>query len=269
LKADLVFDESKLNTERIRVVWLSPNDWDNAGGFRYGNVRFRYDWAKLVEGKKYYWVEVMKYNPHACRILVTDQDRSGQLQPYDPTVTNGPWRRTASGDHLWNGNYTLEVMFEQDLMVHDAEAVDFVVHHHSMCNANLSTCRYPGVDRWEAGQEFVARVASRMGSLQLPGFVDGGKPTLALQAPVDRLLIKCNKMKVAWGLAKASDASAPALARAFLNAFHSSSMKEDRHAIAAQFESARELEHAVAAVIAEAAGLSDSSSLVVEDDHPF
>ncbi len=30
LKSGLIFDESKLNDERIRVNWVSPNDWDGA-----------------------------------------------------------------------------------------------------------------------------------------------------------------------------------------------------------------------------------------------
>jgi len=34
----LIYDDSRLNTQRILVTWLSPNDWSNAGGFRYGNV---------------------------------------------------------------------------------------------------------------------------------------------------------------------------------------------------------------------------------------
>lgn len=42
IKSGLVFDKSLLNTERILVVWLSPNDWGGAGGFRYGNVRFNF-----------------------------------------------------------------------------------------------------------------------------------------------------------------------------------------------------------------------------------
>jgi len=71
LHADLVFDQSKLNTERIRVVWLSPNDWSNAGGFRYGNVRFLFPWDLIVEGKRYFWVESIAYGVAACRILIT------------------------------------------------------------------------------------------------------------------------------------------------------------------------------------------------------
>ena len=47
--------ESRLNTERILVTWLSPNDWTNAGGFRYGNIAFELDWPDLVDGMRFYW----------------------------------------------------------------------------------------------------------------------------------------------------------------------------------------------------------------------
>jgi hypothetical protein len=68
---------------------LSPNDWN--AGFRYGNVRFTFDWAALVANKKAYWVESIAYGVPACRILVTDTDRGAELVAYDPTVRNGPW----------------------------------------------------------------------------------------------------------------------------------------------------------------------------------
>jgi len=56
IKAGLVYDESKLNKKRILVCWLSPNDWDGAGGFRYGNIRFAFDWKKIYEDMYSYWV---------------------------------------------------------------------------------------------------------------------------------------------------------------------------------------------------------------------
>lgn len=65
IRQGLVFDESMLNTERILVTWVSPNSWVN--GFRYGNVRFTYDFVDLIKGKKFYWVEAMTaYSPTAC-----------------------------------------------------------------------------------------------------------------------------------------------------------------------------------------------------------
>ena len=55
LTAGLVFDESILRKKRILVTWLSPNDW--ADGYRYGNVRFTFDFRALVESLRCYWVE--------------------------------------------------------------------------------------------------------------------------------------------------------------------------------------------------------------------
>src|SRR4051794_25924403 len=51
----LVFDESLLNDQRILVSWLSPNHWHN--GYRYGNIRFDFDFQSLIAGKHFYWVE--------------------------------------------------------------------------------------------------------------------------------------------------------------------------------------------------------------------
>ncbi|MHC2801176.1 hypothetical protein ACVMII_000922 [Bradyrhizobium diazoefficiens] len=42
----LISDESVLNKTRTTVVWLSPDFWND--GFRYGNVRFAYDFADIV-----------------------------------------------------------------------------------------------------------------------------------------------------------------------------------------------------------------------------
>ena len=71
LAPQLIYDKSRLNTQRILVLWLSPNDWSGAGGFRYGNVSFDFNWASIIESKRFYWVGAMPYTPSACRILIT------------------------------------------------------------------------------------------------------------------------------------------------------------------------------------------------------
>jgi hypothetical protein len=120
IRQGLVFDESMLNTERVLVTWVSPNYWAN--GFRYGNVRFTYDFADLIKGKNFYWVEDMTvYNPTACRILITSTDRSASLPTYDPSRGDGPWWFDSStGNHYINGAYCLEFMVEDDLKVRKA-----------------------------------------------------------------------------------------------------------------------------------------------------
>jgi hypothetical protein len=270
LRADLVFDESKLNKRRIRVVWLSPNDWDNAGGFRYGNVRFNFDWATLVADKNYYWVEDIAYGVPACRILVTDVDRSKTLDEYDPTLGDGPWWLDSSGEHQWNGEYCLEVMFEGDLDVEQAIDVDFVTHHPKRCSIDYKTCTYCGIERWTGGAEFIATLVSRKATLAVPGLIETKKKTskasFDLEAASMKLLFKCRKLKVKnWGDVNHSDAAALPLARAVLGALGNADIADDARALAAHFASSDDLERAVANAIATAVGLPDSSSLIDED----
>ena len=68
IRAGLVYDESILNRSRIRVVWLSANDWYR-GSF-YGNVQFTFDWEDVVAEQDFYWVEAMtQYSPHGISLL--------------------------------------------------------------------------------------------------------------------------------------------------------------------------------------------------------
>lgn len=71
INSRLVSDKSRLNNDRVLVVWLSPNDWEGNGGFRYGNVRFKFDWKKIAAGMNYYWIESMTYGIKAPRILLS------------------------------------------------------------------------------------------------------------------------------------------------------------------------------------------------------
>ncbi|SRR5712692_828595 len=118
IHAGLVFDESKLNKDRLLVSWVSPNHW--SPGSRYGTVQFCFDLRQLIQGKNYYWVESIAYGVRACRILVTPNEHKGLAQ-YDPTVGDGPWWYDKDKDeHYFNGNYCLELMLEEDLAI-DAE----------------------------------------------------------------------------------------------------------------------------------------------------
>ena len=59
IKAGLVYDESRLNTSRTSVTWVSANTW--GPGSIYGTVEFRFSWADIVAGQKLYWA-----NFHSC-----------------------------------------------------------------------------------------------------------------------------------------------------------------------------------------------------------
>ncbi len=131
IKAGLVFDESRLNQHRVLVTWLSPNDWIE---YIYGTVKFEVDWATLVEGKNYYWVECMHYSPKALRILVTSEDRSSLLEKYIPELRTGPWWYDKENDaHYFNRDYTLEIMLEDDIPLKSVQKISTVTHHSRIC----------------------------------------------------------------------------------------------------------------------------------------
>ena len=168
IKADLVYDESKLNTERIRVVWVSPNDWLAAGGFRYGNVRLVFDWDSLVSNKQFYWVESMAYGINAARILVSDKDHSYSLKSYDPTQGDGPWwfdQTTLT--HYWNGEITLEIMIERDLDLTECTAINFADHHARMCCIDPNSCPSLGVKGYSAKTRMWASLGNAVPNISL------------------------------------------------------------------------------------------------------
>jgi len=159
IKSGLVYDRSKLNTERIQVVWLSPNDWLGAGGSRYGNIRLSFDFKSLLRGKNYYWVESVAHNPPAVRFLVSDNDYADILTPYDPEVDKGPWWfDSRNGIHYWNGNFCLEIMLEGDVNLEWASHIDSVKHHPKRCNILKASCPDCGMGPELAIARFLAMV---------------------------------------------------------------------------------------------------------------
>jgi len=159
IKAGLVYDESKLNRERISVTWVSPNYW--GPGFIYGNVGFVFNWRDLIANRRYYWVESMQqYNPTAARILVTDNDHTGRLTQYDPQKGDGPWWHDVSSDtHWWNGKFTLEVMLERDLTLVESTRTMVVDHHSKFCNIEGSSCTDLGLSASRAHVQFLSAVS--------------------------------------------------------------------------------------------------------------
>ena len=141
IRAGLVYDKSILNRRRILVNWLSPNDWANVGGSRYGNVSFEFNWPALLDGMQCFWVGSMDYSPIAVRILLSKQDHSELLKPYDAKSGTGPWwYDVATHTHYWNGKYCLEVMLERDLDLDELLTLGAVKHHEKRCNISPGTC---------------------------------------------------------------------------------------------------------------------------------
>ena len=154
IAAGLVYDKSRLNKTRTLVCWISPNDWKD--GYRYGNVRFAFDWNKIYREMNSYWVEVMDYTPPALRILLSDQDHSKKLKPYDPVEDDGPWRYNPKKNrHYWNHNYCLEIMVERDIRLSEVEKIDFVNHHSRYC-CLPGNCDEMGQNKFDGAAYFIA-----------------------------------------------------------------------------------------------------------------
>ena len=188
VKSGLVYDESKLRRERILVTWLSPNDWKL--GFMYGNVRFSFDWKRLLSRMGAYWIEKMDYKPPAARILLTDENYKNRFQVYRATDGHGPWWYDKSnGEHYWNGTKTLEIMIEADLYIENSLKVDFVNHHDELCKIGRVACPDLGLSKDEARSLFLALVVGRSVGPKILGWVDNGEAGEELRRAFRELLV--------------------------------------------------------------------------------
>jgi len=266
IRARLISDESRLNTERIRVVWLSPNDWSR--GSIYGNVRFAFDWRSIIEDFQAYWVETMDgYNPPACRILLTRKNYDGKLIRYDPTGSAGvgPWAYDQASDtHYWNGRYTLEVMLEDDLDLAEAHSIDFVDHHPRICSANRGLCSERGQSRLDAGARFVALIAAQ--GISVPGGLltreEDGKvlPTTALSGACQWIWPDLARAPVGTLRGQVPAETKMPLARAVLHAVSRQDTAE-MHRLTGLFESGEDLLRSTASLFQAAFGLDPEVDL--------
>jgi hypothetical protein len=252
IKPQLIYDKSRLNTERILVVWLSPNDWSGAGGFRYGNILFNLDWAKLITDKRFYWVGVAEYKPRACRILLTEKERDGQLLPYSPRNGDGPWwDRHKENDHRWNGKFCLEVMLEEEIRLSDIKELKFVGHHSVRCSMKNQGCRDKGQDAWTGGARLLAGACDRQILSNWPYLwtTKKGNVKESLQNAWQKLSGWISEGIMEWdGPVKAGSQRAPHLARAALGALCDLSEQGRKH-LFSLFDSEDSAVEACAAVI--------------------
>ena len=157
IRSSLVWDESKLRNTRTCVSWVSPNSWID--GSIYGNIRFDFDWKRLVEGKQFYWVEAIAYSPHAFRILISEEDHSKKgLQAYDPKERGGPLFYDGDETWYWNGKFSGEFLIDKDLWLKDCIKVGFEKHHPTKCRRLKSRCKERGKPDYKAGAELIARL---------------------------------------------------------------------------------------------------------------
>jgi hypothetical protein len=270
LRPRLIYDESRLNTERILVTWLSPNDWTNAGGFRYGNIAFDLDWSDITDGRRFYWVGVMQYRPVACRILLTEEDRENELEPYDPSLRDGPWWRSArTARDYWNGEYCIEFMLEAEVPIADVTGLRFVKHHATRCSINYRTCPDCGHEAGRAAARVLAgachrRLLAPTSSLWLEGGTPGDALTFAWQELRGRI---ASSPQIRWrGPVRAGSGRGAAVARAAMGTYCEMA-RDDRVQLLSLFLSQDDAIEAFASVIEDDLSLeADTLARDEEDD---
>ncbi len=135
IRAGLVYDECKLNSERVTVCWLSPKEW--AYGYIYGHIAFEFDWSEIVADNKIRWVEHRRTrNQDICRFLVSSNDYSTSgLNEYPFTTICGPLYRDDSSAKWYHNNLiTSEYMVDTDLQLAKVKRIFFVDHHQQWCS---------------------------------------------------------------------------------------------------------------------------------------
>ncbi|WP_294990851.1 hypothetical protein [uncultured Stenotrophomonas sp.] len=272
VRPGLVFDKSKLNRKRILVSWASPNDWSTLG-YRYGNIRFDFDFEAIIKDRQAYWVECIdSYSPAAPRILITDRDRGRKLKKYDPSDAGGPWFRDSSGKaNYFNSKFTLEFMVEGALEMSHVKSISFVKHHSTWCSASSqdpSSCDYLGKSQDFGGSRFVARCAASRVSLQAYAhsfvFSETGKPkpNLAYATALNEVMESLNNPRRKFCNAiQAKRSHTTAVARAILGAYSYGNTGEAR-TLASLFKDMETCEAAIAEVFCSVIGWKDYRAIL-------
>ena len=207
----------------------------------------------------------MTYGVEACRLLLTDQNRDGELDRYDPTTGDGPWWKAPDGNHYWNGNFCLEIMYEGNLPLQSAIDVGFVKHHSAYCNTDKKGCEFRTWMADKAGAIFLAGVVGRLNTCRVPGFVGkDGKPSHRLLVGFHTLVRMCDRLKTSgWGSIKADSPEAVPLARGFLGRVAADkAIGAAAVSLGALFKNSDELTTAVAEATAQTFGFADRNVLL-------
>jgi hypothetical protein len=256
IRSSLIWDESCLSNTRTCVAWLSPNHWPN--GSLYGNVEFRFEWRKLVQGKKLFWVEAIeKYNPPAFRILITDKDTFQSLEPYPAEESGGPLFYDSESDAwYWNGQFTGEFMVDEDLSVEHCTGIRFCNHHTSICRKDGALCSDLGQMRDDAGVKLLGlaigtKVVNSTSRNRLL-FMEGGELEWSAEHCIKRILKDQHNCPFSGHVAAGDDAALP-LATAILQRI---GRHRDPCRLASLFKTAKDLEISLRKRMAKAFAIS-------------
>lgn len=158
IRPSRITSASVLRPSCTEVVWLSANDW--VEGSPYGTVSFEFDWQKMIDGKRLYWVEDVTTNRHpALRFLITGDRPAIHLARYNPEVRNGPlYYDKKKSEWYWNGKYVVQFLVDETLPLSDCANVTFVEHRKNSCKKG--GCDERGESKVKCGAKFLANLIS-------------------------------------------------------------------------------------------------------------
>jgi hypothetical protein len=268
IQSSLVWDESMLRNTRTCVSWVSANTWST--GSIYGNVRFEFDWKKLIDEKQFYWVEaVPSYKPPAFRILISE-DPQHNLEKYDVESRDGPLYYHSKSDTWYrNGDFTSEFLLDSNLPLSECTRLVFDDHHTSYCRRKKSQCPYLGKPAAEAGAELVARLVAHNLRKYLSLFLDGDSDPKCLNTSAAEAYLQLRKaFKVredATGTMGHDHPAAPALVSAILDHYGFDRPKGVAH-LRDLFKNTEELRKAFIMRLSTAFGVPSENALKGEEE---
>lgn len=160
IRPQLVRDGSRLDTERVEVVFTTPYDFAKPWGCMFGNVAFQFDWDDLTEDVNFYWLGAQQYSGLRPRILITENEYP-EYKRYLPGKRNGPWWRSEkTGNDYWNGEFCPEFLVEAGIPLHRIAQMRFIAGHPKKCLLK-SPCPDKGHDRQIAAARLLAGACHR------------------------------------------------------------------------------------------------------------
>jgi hypothetical protein len=248
IRSGLVYDQSRLNTSRISVTWVSANTW--AWGSIYGTVEFQFSWRDLVDGKHIYWVEAAPYRPPAYRFLLSKEILTSPLvHKYDPSIDDGPLK-LVGGKWFWNTQFTSEFMIADDLFLENTIGLDFITHSGDYCSAYGSACedRQKQPQPYRTGGRFLAYILGHNIHIVDGHFkkLDSFKRTRLLDVAYPGLYLALAKAGFAGRLAKKD--SCEAATRGAL-ALYGMDQVQDAHALRSLISSKDHFERSLRRII--------------------
>jgi hypothetical protein len=270
IRPNLVYDKSRLKDKRISVSWVSPKDWSKMKGFRYGHIRFTFDWTSIIAGKRFYKIEISDYKIPAPRVLVTDRKHEC-FDSYNHRSMKGPWFYDHDrGTHFFHeSDCCVEFLIEDSISLDHCSKIDFVDHHPWWCSLHRNDpdrCKDKKHTADKAASLFLSSAISQSLDLSRFGFsleIKGKRrPSIELHKAMSLIWMQLMSEKIKFkGKAGSESVKSKALARAILHAYSLQKI-EEVYSLAAYFRSSEELIESCARLVCAHTGVEDHRMLI-------